>query len=165
MALQQQRQDRPPAYSSDIEALKLPSGVAPISDDHHAATSSLPDTKIPTLEPLPTMVTSPAKNTIYTSPDQASAQFTPQTYQAIAGSALQSFNLPSVPSKEPGDVTSNADDLRRDQSASMEDPDDRMAAEALCGLGKVGMFFKPISLSEDAQRAHAPLRQTLHGQS
>lgn len=57
--------------------------------------------------------------------------------------------LPQAPKHDPSQVSSPTDSSNamnidqpqepRASSASIEDPDDRMAAEALCGLGKAGM--------------------------
>ena len=75
---------------------------------------------------------------------------------AKGGTIVQHIDLPSAPTHTPGrtqvDSTSrfknqSLPDIARSASASIEDPNDRMAAEALCGLGKSGKIFPNIRVT------------------
>lgn len=133
---QHPRQQQPPPYSRDSVSL-LP----------HIATRTLDSpphlSKIPTLEPLPTSVSSPQIPYTYSPADPLIGRTTSNSSGKQWGSNLQAHHLPSVPQGDPSLRASPTDSasamsLDEGRSASMEDADDRMAAEALCGLGKVG---------------------------
>lgn len=123
----------PPSYSSHLlNDLKLPD-MPPAS---YLAQSSPP--QLPTLEPLPSMATlTHALDAPHHKPTHAHHR-----------RHVKPLQLPSIHDMIPPEITSPTDTgsvasfdtvpRRRNASVAMQDADDRMAAEALCGLGKVG---------------------------
>lgn len=149
-----QQLERPPAYS-DLHALadtplsapnlkRVPADEKSFMIDASSMATALPQRQH--LPPSDTNASHSASRTTY-SPSEI---------------ARQSLQFPTVPAKEPRERAQSTassvnamslDAERRDQSASIEDPDDRMAAEALCGLGKVGSFTSQPALL-DCQTYH-----------
>jgi len=147
MALQQ---DRPPAYSHDPESLQFPkvprqevaSNRQPSALNLPDLVSlGLPDSKIP------------QPNGFASHPGQYNhlPKLQQEYQQWHAGAPLHANNFPNVPStalKTPSDplspraesVMSYEEHGKRTPSiVSMDDPDVRMAAEALSGLGNPGI--------------------------
>ena len=133
------QQERPPPYLRESNIPELPSllfqntfnGV----HSAHSALTGLPSTR--SLYSPPFII-----NDIKVEPT-TTAQL--QNQQPARGIALSPYDFPQVPKIEPGELSSHESMMdidepprRRDTSVSMDDPDDRMAVEALCGLGKVG---------------------------
>lgn len=129
-------QQPPPYHPHDFNNLKLPSVPAA-----SFLTQSPP--QLPVLEPLPDMsVLASALGSPY--------QHLPRPLSAQSRADLKPVQLPSIHALIPADGQSPTDATRtasfdtiprrRDTSVSMQDADDRMAAEALCGLGQVGKF-------------------------
>lgn len=129
--------EEPPSYSGADDSQNLLA--------HDGQTPSPKLNQIPTLEPLPSMAATKPQESSHLS-DIKSLQSGSHSFQAPSGTVIQSLNFPSVPEKEPGvragstgsGYAMSVDTDRQDQSVSMEDPDDRTAAEALLGLGKTG---------------------------
>lgn len=146
--LQQLDQLPPPPYSHQqpFNDLKLPDLPA-----DHIINSSPP--QLPTLEPLLSL------NMIPNGFD-SQANTLPKPLSVHSRSDIKSVQLPRIHSLIPGDLSSPTDvtsvatideyTRRRGPSVSTQDADDRMAAEALCGLGKVGTFEKM------SKNMHAP---------
>ena len=133
------QQERPPPYLQESKIPELPSVLFQnASNGVHSTQSALkglPSTRAPYSHPFITKV-------IKVEPTKT-AQL--QNQQPARGIALSPYDFPQVPKIEPGELSSHESMMdidepprRRDTSVSMDDPDDRMAVEALCGLGKVG---------------------------
>jgi hypothetical protein len=140
-AIPQQTQPQPPAYAQhDPQSLELP---------------SVPTHSLPSLRSLalPDARASRERASIELSPKAVNAQWVP------AG-ALHSAAFPRVPE---GDVGSPMDvdrcsvvsgeERRREMSVlSVDDPDVRLAAEALSGLGNPGQFSPRVVCMPMARR-------------
>ena len=121
--------EKPPPYSSDGASLKLPavpSGLSnpPIASPEHIR-DSLQQQRLPT-RPW-------ASREQLSSPRLSPPSSNTQTVPSSTG-----LDLPRVPSHAPGMRPSLPEPTprKRDSSASLDDPDDRTAAEALLGLGR-----------------------------
>lgn len=94
---------------------------------------------------------------------------------------LRPLQLSQAPQNPPIDVWSPTDSARsgglahhrsarRDTSTSLDDADDRMAAEALCGLGKVGeralvSTTSGLMLTATQKTVHIPIMQAMRHHS
>lgn len=127
----------PPSYHSpNLDDLKLP-------DMPPAPFITRSPHQLPTLEPLPSMTT-------LTNALDAPHHSLHKSGHAHHRRDVKPLQLPSIHDMIPSDITSPTEtgsvtsfetlSRRRDNSMSMQDADDRMAAEALCGLGKVGVL-------------------------
>jgi len=137
MALPQLEQ--PPPYPHNLDDLKLPSLPA-------GGFRKITSPQLPTLEPLLSLsaITNgldgphnsrSERDTLYkTLSNQVRANIAPLQLPRIHGMDPAELTSPI----EMGSVSSLDDHRRRGTSVLMQDADDRMAAEALCGLGKVG---------------------------
>lgn len=132
-------EERPPPYLHDLRSSTLPSVLsqnAPVGVPlTPSALIEAPSTRFLYGPPFIT-------NNIKVEPT-TKAHF--QDQRPARGTALRPDDFPQVPITAPGGFSrlENTMDIdepprRRDTSVSMDDPDDRMAVEALCGLGKVG---------------------------
>lgn len=127
MSLQQA--EKPPPYSSDVKSTSLP---------------SVPTTEPTTLQNANTAPMASSKSV----PSQVSSSglANPDRDGSRPGIILQPVNLPAAPHHEPRQASSPQDiemsigqnDQTRGVGEADEDANDRMAAEALCGLGKAG---------------------------
>lgn len=132
----EQQRSKPLPYPTDHKRVHSPEA---------RFTSALRES-IPTLDPLPSMASAAPNEALLSTPDIKSRHDTRDLSYTPLRTVLRPTDLPSVPVKEPGQRTESIgsgnamsiDSDRRDQSASIEDPDDRMAAEVLAGLGKAG---------------------------
>lgn len=135
-----QQLERPPSYLKEDESVNKTAIGGRMSPSQAE--------QAPSLNSLAAMATTTLaqQQRLSSSHDVKSPLVESQPFQTSTGTFVQPLTFPHVPLKDPGpraDSTGsgnamNIDSERRDQSVSMEDPDDRMAAEALCGLGKVG---------------------------
>jgi len=114
----------------DFDSLKLP-------DVHFEEIATSP-TPLPTLEPLPSLA-------LALSTSNERDPFTKSYHADNTNSAVKPppFHLPSrvsTDSSSPTDAGSVYDDYlrRRDTNTTVDESDDRLAAEALCGLGQIG---------------------------
>lgn len=132
--------DRPPPYAVEQDDLKLPS--VPSSETLARMSIDLPH--LPALEPTLSI------NSNYSYPDvprhtrnsrsrqswSSTSSLPLKLHQSATSAIGESYNNLS----ETASAMSIDDGLtRKDTNTSFEDADDRMAAEALCGLGKFGM--------------------------
>lgn len=138
---EEQQRPPPPAYiQHEPESFQLPS--VPTHAPHRQSNSRLPGIKALDLPDATTRHT--PRNSIELSPRA-------QTDGAQWGSlpALHSATFPKVPEGHPVEIGSPMDTAsvlsaqdeaarRRETSVSMDDPDVRLAAEALSGLGNPG---------------------------
>jgi len=135
------QQEYPPAYSHDLASLELPS--VPRDEllvNHATATISLPNFRSLGL---------PESTTTHGCNSTASlVQLGKDSQQWQAATAFH-YSFPRVPSTAPrssADVASPKESVMSDEEhthrapsvVSMDDPDVRMAAEALSGLGNPG---------------------------
>jgi len=118
-------------YTSDFDSLKLP-------DVHFEEVASSP-TPLPTLEPLPSLAL--ALSTSNERDPFTKSYHVDNTHCAVKPPP---FHLPvrmSTDSSSPTTDTGSVYDdhlRRRDTNTTVDESDDRLAAEALCGLGQVG---------------------------
>ena len=117
-------------YTSDLDSLKLP-------EVHFEEVASSP-TPLPTLEPLPSLalgLSSSNERDPFTK-----SYHTDHTHSGVRPPPLQLPSRVSTDSSCPTEAGSVYDDYlrRRDTNTTVDESDDRLAAEALCGLGQVG---------------------------
>lgn len=142
MSLQQQMIDRPPPYADETEDLKLPS--VPSSDTLSRMSNDLPH--LPALEPTPSINSNYSYTDISRHADHKNRN--PRGRQSWSSTSSLPLKLPQLPLHNPGEpynlsetasAMSIEDGLtRKITNTSFDDAEDRMAAEALCGLGKFG---------------------------
>lgn len=145
------QQERPPAYSHDLNSLELPS--VPRDEllvNHAAAAISLPNFRS---LGLPEATHGRNPTAAERARNDSLAQSAADLQQWQAANSLQ-FSFPRVPSTAPrssADVASPKESIMSDEEhtqrppsvVSMDDPDVRMAAEALSGLGNPGLTPPP----------------------
>ncbi|KAF1981400.1 Opi1-domain-containing protein, partial [Aulographum hederae CBS 113979] len=154
------QQEHPPAYSHDPDTLQLPS--VPRQDVFRRSQSpavNLPDLKSLGLPPSHSPQThtlsldnAPLRWNSWRSPEA-------QHWQGSAGIHSTAFpNVPATALRSPSDITSprsdgvfsNEDITPRAPSAlSIDDPDVRIAAEALSGLGNPDLIRSPTSRNDN----------------
>lgn len=138
-----QQLEQPPPYTPDFDDLKLPSLPTTAFLTHSPP-------QLPTLEPLPSLTSI----TIGLDGAHSRSERRDSLHKTISNQSQTSMNprqLPRIQGMEAGESSSPSEigslDYRRRGSVSMQDADDRMAAEALCGLGKVGTNPSSLSLT------------------
>lgn len=119
-------------HTPDFDTLKLPKV-------HFTEVASSP-TPLPTLEPTPCLA-----STLSVSNERdpfTKSYYADNTHSAVMPPPFQLPSRVSTDSSSPTDAGSVYDDYlrRRDTNTTVDESDDRLAAEALCGLGQVGKW-------------------------
>lgn len=142
--------DRPPPYAPDQDDLKLPS--VPSSETLARMSNDLPH--LPALEPTPSINSTYSYPDVPRHPDYKNRNS--RSRQSWSSTSSLPLKFPQPPSHAPGEAYSLSETAsamsiedgltRKDTNTSFDDADDRMAAEALCGLGKFGTVVPMVAM-------------------